>query len=215
MEPTRPAPYVPFRTFLAAIEGFERDLPGQVDRSLWPSYSGAIRGQLLAALRFLGLIDEGNCTTPALRELAKPDSRRAVLRGLLERHYQPLVSLDLARTSPRQFEEAVRSIYGLGGATHKKAISFFLNAAQYSGLALSPLLKEKTRTAAFGHRKPAPAEKLPKAVEAGAAVSRRVELKSGGTVTLTASLDLFELSAEDRAFVFEMIDRLQEYEKRS
>jgi hypothetical protein len=210
--PPAPAPYVPFRTFLAALDSFQRALPSQIDRSLWPSYSGAIRGQLLAAFRFLGLIDDGHCPTAPLREMAaRPETRRPALRAAIEQHYQPLMALELTRSSPRQFEEAVRSLYGLGVATHRKAVSFFLQAAQYAGIPLSPLLKAKTRSAAFGHRRPpAPAAGT---AEPASSVSKSVELKSGGAVTLTASLDLFSLSAEDRAFVFDLIDRLQQYER--
>lgn len=199
-------PYVPFRTFLTALETLERGFPNQLDRSLWPSYSGAIRGQLLGALRFLGLMDEGNCPTAELRELVtKKDGRRALLRRLLEKHYAPLVALDLGRTSPHQLDEAMRQ-YGLSGATHKKAISFFLQAAQYAGLPLSVLLRAKTRGSGGGprrHREPA--------AEAPA-VTKTVRLKSGGTLTLTALVDFFSLSAGDRQFVFELIDKLQSYE---
>jgi hypothetical protein len=42
-------------------------------------------------------------------------------------------------------------------------------------------------------------------------MTRTVRLKSGGRVTLTASFDLFALGAEDRAFVFDLVDRLQRY----
>jgi hypothetical protein len=212
---TQPAPYVPFRTFLAALEGFERGLPNQIDRSLWPSYSGAIRGQLLAAFRFLGLMDDNQSPTAALREMAaKPESRRALMRALVEKSYQPLVALDLARASPHQLEDAVRAAYGVTGATHKKAVSFFLQAVRYAGLPLSVLLKAKTRTAAFGRRRLGAGERPAKESEsAAAAVSKTVQLKSGGSLTLAASIDLFSLSAEDRAFVFGLIDRLQDYEQ--
>lgn len=208
MEAARLAvPYVPFRTFLAALDALERGIPNQLDRSVWPSYSGAIQGQLLGAFRFLGLMDEGNCPTPALRGLAaKRESRRELLRALLERHYQPLIALDLTRTSPRQLDDAMRQ-YGLSGATHKKAMSFFLKAAQYTGLPLSVLLKAKTRSAAFGHRRAVPASEPP-----ASAISKTVRLRSGGTLTVAASLDLFTLAAEDRQFVFDLIDRLQNYE---
>jgi hypothetical protein len=214
MEAGRPVvPYVPFKTFLTALDALTRSLPNQLDRSVWPSYSGAIQGQLLGAFRFLGLMDESNCPSPALREiLAKPESRRDLLRALLEGHYRPLVALDLTRTSPRQLDEAMRE-YGLSGATHKKALSFFLQMAQYAGLPLSVLLKAKTRTAAFGHRRaaaPAPARQVDEAP--ASSVSKTVPLKTGGTVTVTASLDLFSLSADDRKFVFDLIDRLREYE---
>ncbi|HXN48681.1 MAG TPA: hypothetical protein VN893_18665, partial [Bryobacteraceae bacterium] len=156
MEPGRPVvPYVPFKTFLTAVDALEAGLPNQLDRSVWPSYSGAIQGQLLGAFRFLGLMDEGNCPTPALADLvSKRAARRELMRGLIERHYRPLVALDLTRTSPRQLDDAMRQ-YGLSGATHKKALSFFLQAAQFAGMPLSVLLKAKTRTAAFGHKRAA------------------------------------------------------------
>lgn len=212
MESGRPVvPYVPFKTFLAALDKLERGMPNQLDRSVWPSYSGAIQGQLLGAFRFLGLMDENQCPTAAARTLAAaPEARRPALRALLEKKYQPLIELDLTRTSPKQLDEAMRA-YGLSGATHKKALSFFLQAAQYAGLPLSVLLKAKTRTAGSGgHRRPAPP---PPAAEPAAAppLTKTVRLRTGGAVTLTASIDLFALGAEDRAFVFDLIDRLQQY----
>ncbi len=89
MEAGRPVvPYVPFKTFLTALDALEAGLPNQLDRSVWPSYSGAIQGQLLGAFRFLGLMDEGNCPTPALGELvSKRGARRELLRAT---HRAPL-----------------------------------------------------------------------------------------------------------------------------
>lgn len=201
---THPVPYVPFRTFLAALEALERGCPNQLDRSLWPSYSGAIQGQLLGALRFLGLMDDAHCPTAEFRDLiGKKDSRRALLRRTLERSYAPLVALDLGRTSPHQFEEAMRQ-YGLTGATHKKAVSFFLQAAQYAGLPLSVLLRAKTRGSGGGprrRREPAPEE--------APAVAKTIHLKSGGTLTLAAAVDFLSLDAADREFVFELLDKLR------
>jgi hypothetical protein len=42
--------------------------------------------------------------------------------------------------------------------------------------------------------------------------ARQVTLKSGGTLTVTASMDVFKLSPADRTFVFSLIDKLSEYE---
>jgi len=36
-------------------------------------------------------------------------------------------------------------------------------------------------------------------------------LGSGGTVTLTVNVDVVKLSTEDRAFVFDLIDRVNAY----
>jgi len=202
-----PVPYVPFRTFLTAIETLERGCPNQLDRSVWPSYSGAIQGQLLGAFRFLGLMDENQFPTPELRELiARKDNRRALLRRLLETSYADMIRLDLSRASPRQLDDAMRQ-YGLNGATHRKAVSFFLQAAQYAGLPLSALLRAKIRGRGQGKRRAATATKsVP-------AISKTIELKSGGVLTLTAAVDFFAISAEDRQFVFDLIDRMQAYEE--
>ena len=43
------------------------------------------------------------------------------------------------------------------------------------------------------------------------ATSKSVSLVSGGTLTLSATLDLFSLNSEDRKFVFGLIDMLEEY----
>jgi len=40
-----------------------------------------------------------------------------------------------------------------------------------------------------------------------------VTLRSGGTVTASASINLFKLPAEDREFVFGLIDEIHEYEE--
>jgi hypothetical protein len=44
--------------------------------------------------------------------------------------------------------------------------------------------------------------------------SRTVKLLSGGTLTISATLDLFALSSGDRSFVFKLIDELEDYESR-
>jgi hypothetical protein len=205
------APYAPFKTFLNALDSLERGLPDQLDRSLWPSYSGAIQGQLLGAFRALGLVDENLRPTADLDELVTGrDHRRQTLRRVIERGYEPLKGIDLGRASPRQVDEAMRS-YGLSGATQKKALSFFLQAASFAGIPLSPLLKGKTRGGPARRRTPEPAPRA----DAPPALARTVELRSGGTLTLAAAVDLFSISPEDRRFLFELVDRMQAYERQT
>lgn len=43
------------------------------------------------------------------------------------------------------------------------------------------------------------------------ASSYPVRLRSGGDVTLSMTIDLFDLSEEDRAFVFDLVDRVRGY----
>lgn len=204
----RPPPYVPFKTFLTAIESFERGLPNQIDRSVWPSHSGATQGQLLGAFRFLGLADEKDRPSAELRALVEcKENRKTTLRRILEKSYRELASLDLAKASPRQLDEAMRR-YGLGGATHRKAVSFFLHAASYAEAPLSPLLLRKTRSP--GLRRPAPAPRT-----AARGESKTIRLRSGGSLTLVMDAKFLELAKQDREFVFSLLDQMAAYERGS
>ena len=40
-----------------------------------------------------------------------------------------------------------------------------------------------------------------------------VRLQSGGTLMLSATLDLFSLNTDDRKFIFELIDKLESYKQ--
>lgn len=42
--------------------------------------------------------------------------------------------------------------------------------------------------------------------------TKTIALRGGGSVTLTAQLDLFSMSESDRTFVLSLIDQLSEYE---
>src|SRR5438128_923376 len=144
-KPKPAPPYVPFKTFLSAIENLEHGIPNQIDRSVWPSYSGAIQGQLLATLMFLGLIDDRGIPQPSLHELIENKAnRKNKLAKILEHAYPDLFALNLAKVSPKQLDDAVAE-YGVTGATQRKALAFLLRAARYADLPLSPLLKRKTR----------------------------------------------------------------------
>lgn len=208
-----PAPYVPFRTFLSAVEGFQAGLPNRIDRSVWPSLSGAVQGQLLAAFRFLALVDEQGAPAPLLRELvaAGPEARPHLMRRVLEKSYPDLIALDLARASPRQLEEAVRR-GGYTGATLRKAVSFFLHAAVYADLPISVLLRKKTRR---GELRRAAPRHAPARTAAAAGESRTVRLRSGGALTLSMDVKFLELSREDREFVFSLLDQMTAYEGQS
>jgi hypothetical protein len=149
--------YVPYATFLSALDALKRDgIPGtgKIDKSLWDSQSGAIQGQLLIALRFLGLIDEHNRVLPALPPLvaAAPEDRKPIIRKLIEGSYSKLLTLDLKTISQGQLEEALRA-YGLGGSTLTRAVRFFVKACQETGIPISKRVSEKVRAGTSTPRK--------------------------------------------------------------
>jgi len=191
-------------------------MPQPIDSSAWPTYSGAIRSQLLGALKFLGLIDDKGTATTSLKSLVEDKAnRKATLRKILEGSYKPLISAGLKNMSPRRFSELMAE-YGMTGATQKKVSFFFLKAAKYAEIPVSPLLLQR---APYTRKKKEPngedGEEVNTEVSNGQShqgTSKTIDLKSGGKLTLILSVNVFDLNPTDREFVFGMIDKLQGYE---
>jgi hypothetical protein len=215
-ESRRVVAYVPFATFLSAIDGLSQGLPHKIDTSLWPSYSSAIKAQLLGAFKFLSLVDAEGRPTDTLKTLVRDKTnRKAILRQILRTSYSRVIDLDLTKISPRQFDLQMRG-YGMAGETHKKVLFFFLKAARYAELPLSPLLGRKTRGAT---RRPSHGEEIPSTTTESSPTaalqqpSTRILLKSGGIITLNFEGNLLDLDPYDRDFFFEVFDRVRDYEK--
>ena len=214
------APYHPFRTLLNALDHLTAiGVPHKIEERVFPSFSGSMQKQLINSFRFLGLIDAVGAPTQNLLTLAdKGKDRKAVLKDILLEQYSELVSLDLTKVSPSQFDDQLKE-YGVNGATLRKAKSFFLKAAQYSGIALSPLLTRTTRNRNNGPRRrktsiETKVVKPPLDVKPPTGTSKQVTLACGGELTLQLSVNLFELQGKDRDFVFGLIDEIQKYEYR-
>ena len=82
----------------------------------------------------------------------------------------------------------------------RKAVTFFLNASAYVGIQVVAVTPESKSL-------------QPSAVEITPRRSRRIRLRSGGAVELKLEFDPFRLSIPDREFVFELVDRLRQYEQ--
>ena len=223
------AVYVSWSTVLNAINQLSQVLPHQIDRSVFPGLAWAIQSQLLTGMKFLGLIDESGKPTAALEALTKDDEegRKKRLAVIIRERYEELFKLDILRASPLQVRHAMSEHYGVTGATLERALRFFVAIAEYCSIPISPLLAGKKADGSQSTRKRRGPKARPTTVPymTGEAenhnqgtppptgTSRTVKLKSGGTLTLSASLDLFSLIPADRKFVFELIDRLEEYER--
>lgn len=223
--PVTPA-YLPWKTFTNTLAALAQHMPNRIDRSAFPGQSGATQNQLLLAFKFFGLTHPDGRPTEALERLAvnDEDARRAALRKLIEQHYAPLFTLGLTKTTPVEFAEKMTDAYKVTGDTRIKATRFFVNAATSLGIPVSPLLlRDKTKAAGNGvgsrrRKKPrvlgseAEAEYVTAIENLPEGEHRSVELKSGGTLTISASTKFMSLSSADRAFVFGLIDKLEEYE---
>ncbi|MFC2000729.1 hypothetical protein ACFLXE_08285 [Chloroflexota bacterium] len=148
-------PYVSFKTFLSFLDWPIEDnieLPNQLDRSFWSKRMSGSRGpQLMGALRFLYLVDENNRPLSDLEEMVQDQTlgreiRKRILRQQLQKCYEgTLHGLDLEKTTSGQLEERFRK-YSITGETLRKAVAFFIQAAEYCGIPLHSHISKKTRS---------------------------------------------------------------------
>lgn len=221
-----PAAYLPFKTFMSALDSLEHGLPQKLDRTVWRSQSGIVQGQIMMALRFFDLIDDSDEPTPALHELVEnPNSRPKLMGKLLLSSYKAIVMRDLTKMSPKMLEEEMTN-YNVQGDTRRKAIAFFLRACKYADLPLHPLLVAQSRNSPGTPRKKRKTKESPVAngndvselngneEQPSQGTRKTVTLLSGGQLSISLSVDLFALSSNDRSFVFGLIDSLQAYENK-
>ncbi len=238
--------YLSFSTFRSAVQNLRaHGLPTKLDRSAWGSRSGAEQGQIISALKFMGLIDPEGTTQESLRRLTavpedSPEEKR-LLAELLRSRYQKVFELDLASATPKQLTDVIGD-YGVTGATKDRSVRFFVRAAQYCGIPISPRLtaRMKSRSAASdteettasdnstptkpntrGRRRRKangiqPQLVSPPSVDTTSSPMKTIQLpKVGGTLSVTGTFNPFNLVGEERALVYQIIDAMTEYEERS
>lgn len=222
------APYLAFQTFINAIDILDGGLPDQIDRSIYATQSGGTQGLILNAFEFFGFIDESGYVQERLRSLVgeRGDKRAELLLQFIEDSYASIFSIGLDRATPKQLIDTFsRAFPSLGGATQRKAITFFLKALEYCGFAVGPYLRKSSRRSANGRKRRVSgsvARRTERGQKSQAALPQtspsmesciQVDLKSGGSVKLGVSVDLFELEGDEREFVFGLIDQLKSYER--
>ncbi|MDQ4112042.1 MAG: hypothetical protein M3306_13235 [Actinomycetota bacterium] len=218
-------PYMSFMTFWNFVGGLAaHPLPPQIDRSLMGSKSGTDQTHLVAALKAFGLIDEEHKVLPPLVRLteASEDERKSVFAELVRRNYAGPLAVSKENGTASQLETSFRESFGLTGAeTVRKSITFFLHAARMSDVQLSPHFKAtRPGQGAPGQAKrrparrktpapppPAPEHEAPKAEGYGL----DVELRTGGTMSLSVNVNPLSLRGEDRAFFYDIVDKMTDY----
>lgn len=216
-------PYLALKTFFGALDALREGVPKRIDRGIWRSQSGAVQGQIMLTLRFFGLVDESDAPKlPLLEQLAQADEsgRKKLFKPLVEQSYRQIIDHDLTKMTPSMLNEEMAK-FGVSGDTLRKAVTFFLQAAKYLELPLSPFLADKTRSSPRPRRKSAvktsggaPTPLTPPSQPEGGS-TKVIELHGGGTLTLIVSADVWAMPSDDRTFVLELIDKVQQYEKPS
>lgn len=224
-------PYTSFVSFTNLLDWLKDvGVPAQLDRSFWGAkYSGSAGSQLMIALRHLNLLEE-ETPLPRLEEIAnaEEDDRKTMLAGILKETYPDVFSIDLQRATPRMLEDAFGEIGG-GSPTRRKAISFFINACKFADIPLSSSVSKKARNRSAGtgvkprreansKQSRGNSEEVLESDKQKASSQtlnqslRTLQLNSGGSLTLSLDVNLFDLNKPDRDFVMELVERVQEYE---
>ena len=205
---TSAPPYLPFARFLESLDSIATCLPRQISSATWKSESSYIASLLASAYSFLGLADPNGIPTPLLHRLVSDRaSRPEILRELLRAAYGEVLDAVQKAESPEAVDHALAR-FRLSGATHRKAASFITQACRYAGLHVAPFTAARSR---ISHAKAG--RGIRERVDQ--ATTTTVQLQSGGALTLVGRFNPFTISAEDRKFVFKLVDELSEYQAAS
>ncbi len=142
-------PYVSYRTFRNFIDGMQQGIPARIDRSYWgDQWSGSNGTQAVAALRFLGLVDNNSMPTNQLRQLVHSNStaRTDVLRQLTTDNYPFILksTFDPQTATYAQLEESFRNNFQVTGDVLRKCTKFFIELASDAGIPLSQHIVKKS-----------------------------------------------------------------------
>jgi hypothetical protein len=148
-------PYVSYRTFRNFIDVLQQRMPSRIDRSyLAPTLSGSTITQLMASLRFLGLIDDYDRPSNRLKPIvaAKGEQRAQLLREMTDEAFSFVLggSFDPQSATYAQLEELFHDRYQVTGDLSRKCIKFFIALATDAGITLSPFITKRFRTAHAG-----------------------------------------------------------------
>jgi hypothetical protein len=218
MKDQRIPPYLPFSSFITALDQLAQAVPNVIHKDVFPYHSGLLQAKVIGALRFFDLIDErGIPKGDNLERLASQkeiQERKANLGQLLKKSYSHIIKLNLIKVTPSQLDSAF-SDYGISGDTKKKAKTFFLQAAKFSELNLSPLLIRRGRAPLSGKKRraiqPISEQQNDSTPTREVGTSKIVKLRNGATLTVVVSGSLLELDPTDRDLVFGIMDQIRSH----
>ncbi len=216
-------PWLAFKTLLGFLEALgDKPLPPKIDRSMMGSKSGNDQAQLLAALKGFGFIRQDNGVEPLLMEFAsgKEAERKAIVRHLVLDNYPKQVEVSEQNGTEALLFESFSDVFGVQGDTRRKAVTFFLQAARWTGIPLSPHFPQTRmgsgRRASPGRKRvqkrsgAARRKKPPTATQSGGTEeTKTIELGDAGSVTLTVDVRWLELPDETFTALREAIRTLE------
>lgn len=142
-------PYISFKTFLGLMQKLkETAIPERIDHSILNTYSGSAARQIIAALKYLRLIEETGRTTDKLRQLVEtydtPQWKGNLTNAIFDAYRDLIGDLNLGVATPAQLEEKFKS-RGAEGQVLQRCVAFFIAALTNAGVTFSPHISMKPR----------------------------------------------------------------------
>ena len=143
-------PYVSYRTFRNFIDRLQQRLPARINRSYWGDVlSGSSGTQLMAGLRFLGLIDANGKPLERLKTLvaARGEQRTALMREMASDAFEFALNgqIDLESATYSQLQEVFHSTFQVTEDVSRKCVKFFIALTGDAGVPISPFITRRTR----------------------------------------------------------------------
>ncbi len=153
-------PYVSYRSFWNFLDRLQEAIPARIDRSYWgDKFSGSTGAQLMRALRYLGLINDGGIPSPLLRSLveARDFQRDELMAQIARASYSFFLNgpVDYRTATYAQFEDILHANFQVNADVARKCIKFFIDFATDARIPVSPFVIKKNRkskTAATARR---------------------------------------------------------------
>jgi len=144
-------PSVSYKTFNSLINELLLNLPPRIDLSyLSDKFSINTGTQLMNAMRFLKLINDGNMPTTRLRLLVSAttgEHRAILLRQVANDAYAFVLRgiLDTQNATYNELEDIFLSSYGMDNNVCRKCIKFFVDFCNDASIPFSPLFNQESQ----------------------------------------------------------------------
>jgi hypothetical protein len=142
-------PYISLATLKSLVAKLkETAVPPRIDGSMLKNYAGSTAAQLVAALKFLKLVDDSANTEQLLTKLVnayETASWSEVMKTVMEPAFKPIVGdLKLDTATFGMLREKFAE-WGAEGEVLDKCVRFFESAMTESGIQLSPHILNRPR----------------------------------------------------------------------
>jgi hypothetical protein len=162
----------------------------------------SVAPRTLRALENLGLLEPDGRPTDVLRKFATADdieARRALASALKDAYADVFAAVGDVAVAPH--EEIEAAFAHLEPATQRhRMVRLFLGLCQYAGLVEGRVRRGSSTSRARRA-----------ATRSSSVEEHTIRLSSGGEITVRLDVRLFALSADDRAFVMDLVDRVRSY----